>query len=329
MHPTLERWRDSSFTLMTLSYFAGQVRNRLGRGHLSGATHSRMTPEGGAEYVLRVVRDYLRAAGWSASDLRGKRILEVGPGDNLGVALLMASAGAERVVCLDRFQTARSESRNNEVYRLLAEKAKGEFGDPGKLIDSRGELATSIIEWSRDVPIEDAARRFGPGSFDLIVSRAVLEHVFDLERAWQNMDTLLSPGGLMLHKVDFRNHGLFVPLGPLGFLTVPEPLWTWISSPDPTLNRQRASAYEALATRTGYEWSLPVTHLSTRDEEFDPPVDVLKEGLHFGRSDVDHVEGIRPRLAMPFKRMTTQDLLINGVFMRARKKAADGRPASV
>ncbi len=60
------------------------------------------------------------------------------------------------------------------------------------------------------------------GSFDVILSRAVLEHVYDLGSAWRSMDTLLAADGIMLHKVDFQNHGMYGSLHPLRFLGVPD-----------------------------------------------------------------------------------------------------------
>ena len=154
-------------------------------------------------------------AGWPPAGLAGKRILEVGPGDNLGVALLLAAAGARRVVCLDRFDVLRDERRNREVYRGLAGATTREFGDAERHLDASGALASPVIESRSGVAIEQAVALFPPGSFDVILSRAALEHVYDLDAAWRSMDELLAPGGVMLHKVDFRNHGLYDSLHPL------------------------------------------------------------------------------------------------------------------
>ena len=310
----LERVRDRSFLLLSANYLAGQLRNRLGRGHRSGATHSRMTLEQGVDYVTRVVRDYLVVAGWSADHLRGKRILEVGPGDNLGVALLLASAGAAHVVCLDRFRSVRDEARNRAVYTRLASIAQPEFGDVERLLDSEGSIGASCIEHRTDLPIERAAQVLPGGSFDVILSRAVLEHVYHLASAWRSMDTLLAADGIMLHKVDFQNHGMYGSLHPLRFLGVPESLWRWVSRPDPTLNRQRLSVYERLAAQSGYELDYAVTHLSSRDTEFIPPRISWQEGEDYTSEDIRFIEDSRRWLVEPFRSMSTKDLLVNGIF---------------
>src|SRR4051794_33313215 len=51
--------------------------------------------------------------------LDGLHVLELGPGDNLGVALRFLAAGAERVVCLDRFAIRRDPDFERRVYERL------------------------------------------------------------------------------------------------------------------------------------------------------------------------------------------------------------------
>ncbi len=318
----LEQVRDRSFALLSANYVVGQMLNRMGRGHRSGATHSRFSLDKGVEYVVRVVHDYLSMAGWDVADLRGKRVLEVGPGDNLGVALLLASAGASTVVCLDRFVSVRDEERNRAVYRRLADTAPPEFGSVGALLDGQDSIRSPNIHLRTGVAIERATDMFPPGSFDVILSRAVLEHVYDLSAAWRSMDTLLSADGIMLHKVDFRNHGIYGSLHPLRFLGVSEPLWTLVSTPDPTLNRQRLSAYEQLAADHGHSLHCAVTHLSSRDVEFVPPRAGLRQGEDYTLDDLQFVEESRALLVEPFRSMSARDLLINGVFLRVRKLPA-------
>src|SRR5215216_5629422 len=92
--------------LSLVRYLTGQIEYRLGlRRHQSGATHSRFFANTGesANYITRVGDDYLKYAGVTDDYLVGKNILEIGPGDNLGVALYFLAKGAETVTCIDRF----------------------------------------------------------------------------------------------------------------------------------------------------------------------------------------------------------------------------------
>jgi SAM-dependent methyltransferase len=320
LRASLERLRDRSFTLLTLNYAVGELRYRLGlREHLSGATHARHTVDAGADYVAAVFRDYLAVGGLEPTDLPGRAVLEVGPGDNVGVALQFAAAGAREVVCLDRFSSLRDEAKNREVYRALRTRYAQSGLDFSRVLTPDGAIREGIVDLRVDVPIERAAEHFPREHFDLIISRAVLEHVYDVDAAWASMDALLTPGGKLLHKIDFRNHGFYASLHPLRFLTVPERLWKLISAPDPTLNRRRVSTYERLAREGGYALTVGVTHLASRDEEFVPPRYSWKHGIEYADEDLVFVRRIRPRLVAPFRAMDDRELLISGVFLCAEK----------
>ena len=55
-------------------------------------------------------------------------------------------------------------------------------------------LAKACFNIAGDLSETDAR----PGRFDLIFSRMVFEHVDGVERAWNNIHTMLKPGGLAL-----------------------------------------------------------------------------------------------------------------------------------
>jgi hypothetical protein len=62
-----------------------------------------------------------------------------------------------------------------------------------------------------------------------------------------------------------------------------------------------------------------VTHLSSRAAEFKPARTEWVEGAEFTAEDVRFVESIRPELAEPFRSMSTRELLVDGIFLAARK----------
>jgi hypothetical protein len=51
----------------------------------SGSTHSKLDLEKSLDYIDVVFDDYLRYSEIPVDMLQGKRILEIGPGDNVGV----------------------------------------------------------------------------------------------------------------------------------------------------------------------------------------------------------------------------------------------------
>ena len=95
-------------------------------------------------------------AGLEPSAVAGRRTLELGPGDDLGLCLLALAHGASEAVALDRFAVARDSARAERLRTAITD-------------------ARRRAEGGRGDRIEDAADHFGDASFDLIYSVAVLE----------------------------------------------------------------------------------------------------------------------------------------------------------
>jgi SAM-dependent methyltransferase len=308
--------------LSWLNYGKGQVLYRLGlRRHHSGATHTGFgfTIDQSVDYIRGCGRDYIRYAGIEEGDLHGKAILEVGPGDNLGVALYFLAKGARRVACVEAFDPIVDERRNVLIYRRLlesfgpAERARAEQAI--RIVDERTvEFAPRLLHCHYRTRIEDAPRRLAGETFDIVLSRAVLEHVADVERGWAAMAELLEPPGAMWHKVDFKNHGYFEQLHPLYFLTCRDRYWGLISAPDPTLNRRRIDTYRRLAAEVFRESKVYLTHV-LQGKEILPHVERLVPGVHYGERELELIRQIRPRLVSPFREMTDEELLVSGIFV--------------
>src|SRR3954454_265960 len=93
--------------------FRGRIESDI------GSTHWEWSTERSVRYIEMVFRSYLDYGGLNVRDLQDKRILELGPGDNLGVAALLYAAGASQVVCLDKFFSRRDTSQQVAIYRAL------------------------------------------------------------------------------------------------------------------------------------------------------------------------------------------------------------------
>jgi SAM-dependent methyltransferase len=66
---------------------------------------------------------------------------------------------------------------------------------------SSGELARAPAEFAKvccDIASPDTMRTIKPGSFDLVYSRMVMEHVRDARQLWRNQFAMLAPGGVAL-----------------------------------------------------------------------------------------------------------------------------------
>jgi SAM-dependent methyltransferase len=209
------------------------VRNRRARRSVETDIHGQsrgLSVSESVDYVERAFEAIMGHGRLSPADIEGKRVLELGPGDNLGLALRFLAAGARQVVTLDKFAVLRDPGVEQEIYRsLLARLSPKEQARCGSAV-CFGERTSFDDERLRPVSgvgVEEALTILEPESFDLIVSVAVLEHVYNPDASFAAMDRLLKPGGRMLHQVDFRDHEMFSGAGhhPLTFLTVPQRIW--------------------------------------------------------------------------------------------------------
>lgn len=239
-----------------------------------------------ADYFLACVTDYAREWGMDETSfgrfIQGKDVLEYGPGDILGVALICHAFGANTVHCVDRFPLNKISRKNAEVYRAIIEKlpaefqqrARAAFNDPGQ--PESGFNADAIqYAVSSDGLSGKTAR------YDVIISRAVLEHVDQLDATFRDIRQALRPDGVSLHKIDLKSHGLD-RYRPFDFLSWPTWLYRMMYSHKGFPNRWRADKYLQAAGAAG----LKIKNLR--------PVETL---------DLETVNAIRPHLAPEFREL--------------------------
>lgn len=306
---------------------AASQRNRL-RFHLlrapglSGATLQRLDQAAAAAYTWRVFQEYYSLGGLEDIDVRGKSLLELGPGDLTGVGLLFLARGAARFTALDRFRPSSDPQCQLAVIPALADLLCAE--ERARLME--------LVRTEHDPPFdparfelvygagaEQAGRIFAGRRFDLILSRAVLEEIEDPDAAFAAMDRLLAPGGRMLHKIDLSDYGMFSSAGfhPLEFLTIPSGLYRWMRH-DQRPNRRPLSYYRAKMSALGYRFRLLVTEVIAPGGYRALPQPV--EGLPaLSAAEATLIREIRPRLAAEFRALPDEELSVAGVFLVAQK----------
>jgi hypothetical protein len=168
-------------------------------------------------------------------------VAELGPGDSIGVGLCALLCGAEIYLGLDQFPFVHSRDLTPLFDRLVALlSARTPIPDeaqipplrpllpcyafPAALLDDAWLarcLAPERVAGLRRAlqgPLSGAGplryvapwtqALIKPGSVDLVLSQAVLEHVDDLPHTLSRMAGWLAPGGYASHLVDFRCHDL-------------------------------------------------------------------------------------------------------------------------
>lgn len=313
--------------LVATNYAQGLKRALGALSTGSGSRHARIPNVADSlAYIDSVFADYARYAGRARENWDGATVLEVGPGDNLGVALEFLVHGAAHVACLDKYDSARDAVRQRAIYEALRARLpppQREVFDRALSLRGDGVPDGATLRCIRGVGIEESLAVLAPCSFDVIVSRAVMEHVRDARAAFVAMDALLKPGGMMLHKIDFRDHGLFSAHGwhPLTFLTLPAFLYRHVAGVSGRPNRTLLPDCRRWLNELGYDAEFHVTHVLGGMGDLIPYARVADAGKYFTSEGMALLNGIRPRLADSFRSLPDVDLMTTGVFVAARKPA--------
>jgi ubiquinone/menaquinone biosynthesis C-methylase UbiE len=307
-----------------------RVRRRVGSGNIEasyGSSHSRISDlSDSVGYINATFEDYLRYADISTEALRGKRVLEIGHGDNLGVALRFLAAGANEVVCLDKFYSKRDPERQRRIYLALRaaldDEARKRFDEAIDLTNGT-ELNSDKLKSVYGTGIEDAEQLFGSASFDLIISRAVIQSIQDSDTALAAMKQLLADRGAMAHKIDLRDLGMFTNGGmhPLTFLTVNDSLYCMMTSATDKSNRRLIGYYAEKMAELELESKIFVVSIVGQEEEIYPHKEKIEPGVDYSDSQLSLIKAIRPRLNARFKNLPDAELLVSSIFLVAGKPA--------
>lgn len=302
-----------------------RLKKRIESGDIEtihGSTHLNQSVADSLAYIEKQFANYLNYAGLSAADLKGRRILELGPGDNLGVALKFLAAGAASVVCLDRFYSKRNSAHEREIYEALREtlgaEEKSEFDEAVRLTDAV-EFNPEKLQTIYGATLEAFAANVTNEKFDLILSCAVLEEIYDLDPTFAAMDALLAPGGQLIHIIDLTDYGIFRSQGmhPLTFLTISEAVYKRMASDSGLPNRKRLGYYVEKMKQLGYQSKLFITSVLPGGR-LDPAAEYVPGKFKSDASSRMLTE-VRNRLASEFKTLDEEELLIDGVLLVARK----------
>lgn len=244
-----------------------------------------------ANYFLECFHDYRRQLGLSEGEmenyLRGKWILEYGPGDILGVAILFYAYGAQNVHCVDRFPLAKLTEKNIQVYLCLCDQLQGARRKRAESVFKTHGVPESgfnqnMISYS--VTKNGLSRR--DRQYDMIVSRAVLEHVNDLKETFVDIKKSLKPEGVSIHKVDLKSHGLD-RYTEFDFLTWPKSIYWLMYGFKGFPNRWRINTYREAARECRLK---------------------IKRCIPTDKADQAGLKKISPFLATEFRDLTPEEL---------------------
>jgi hypothetical protein len=288
-----------------------------------GSTHARLSVEESVRYVESVVEDYRTYGG--VKDGTG-RVAEIGPGDSAGVALVLRSLGYTQIDLVDRFASVRDPRQQAAVYRELARR---HHLDDLRRGDDWREDALQGITWHIGEPAETFFRRARHEgvSYGAVVSRAVLQYLYDPLGCLTDMVHCLTPGGVTAHKIGLRDHGLLTPYHhELSWLEIPAPVYRQMVSHSGGVNRIMLHRYREWLDRMKSEVPIRarlfVTHL-VGVGPIEPHVLLEDIAPSLMATAVNEVRRHQSRLAREFRAVDPADLAVTGVFLSVERLQSD------
>lgn len=332
---TLPAWKPFAkrfkwFVVATNVYQDTLRRTGIRSDQISQPDFSSLPDSALPEYLSRInntFSDYERYGGLDERRLRGAHVLEIGPGETMGVALRFSALGAERVTAVDKFVPLQTSPFHQRLYKRLID-------DLSAPEQQRVAAAVSLADGVRFNPdriqyiygegIEDAGPQLPQQSYDAIVSNAVLEEVYDLDRMFGVLDGLLKPGGRQVHVIDLRDYGMFTKHGfhPLEFLTIPDGVYRYMVESTGQPNRHRVDYYRTKLGSLGYQTRIYPTWVVGGTSRFEDYPVALEYGRHYGAEHLELIKSIRPRLLTRYQHLTDDDLLTASILIVATKPSS-------
>jgi ubiquinone/menaquinone biosynthesis C-methylase UbiE len=170
-------------------------------------------------------------------DITNKVLMDIGCGNNCAHAFEFLASGAKEIILCEIL--AKDYFSKSKIKKRLPSNKKDYF--------DRFSKSLRIIDDS----IEDI-KSLPDSSVDIIISISLLEHVYDLEKAFKEMKRVLKKDGHMFHSIDLRDHFFFDY--PLHFLRY-SPWWwkNFCTKPETFTNRHRLPYYLDLIKEHGFE----------------------------------------------------------------------------
>jgi len=193
-------------------------------------------------------------------------------------------------------------------------------------LDNGIKLDTKRLEWVYGKGIEDTDSLFTAGSFDVIVSAAVLEELYDIDLAFSKMDRLLAPGGYTIHKVDMRDYEMFHKHGfhRLEFLTIPDSVYRYMTQASGQPNRRLVNYYRDKMAELGYDSTIYIAMAATGDEIKELPEykTKLTKGADYTEVNLESYRAMRPRLLPRYQSLSDDDLITEAILLVGHKPAS-------
>lgn len=234
--------------------------------------------------------------------LSGKHILEIGPGADLGIGLLLLSRGVQSYHAIDINPLA-LEMHHDLYEYIFAELARDPLSQVSvdtlrQYLDSSRE--TTEIDKKLDYRVDPQfdLRVFKNSNIDLVVSQAAFEHISEFEKTATMLEDTVVPGGVLVAEIDFQTHTRFLrDRDPLNIYRYSDTFYNRFAFRE-SPNRLRPHEYTAALEKHGFTNIVFV------------PLRIL---------DTSYMHAVQRTLAPRFQDDTNRMEVLSGVILATKK----------
>jgi SAM-dependent methyltransferase len=165
-------------------------------------------------YDLKVVDEWLLhlASYTGSAALRGRTVLELGPGSDLGIGLYLLAKGAAAYNACDVNDLTQHAPKS--FYSALIDRITTVLpGANREYLESQIEGVRRRTASNLRVVVRsdfDLVSSFGADSIDLVFSQAAFEHFDDVVRTVQQLSVVCKPGAAIVAEIDLKTHSRWI-----------------------------------------------------------------------------------------------------------------------
>jgi len=204
-------------------------------------------------------------------NLEGKQVLELGPGADLGVGLILLTLGASKYSAIDihPLMADTPDRFYEKMFEEIPRRVNGKNHNIKELkkqlnviISGKSDLLNYVVSDSFDI-----TGSFKKEKIDLIVSQAAFEHFDDVDQVIYEISKISNKNALLVAEIDLKTHTRwFRDVDPLNIYRYNDSIYDMFrfqGSP----NRLRPHDYKRILVRNGWS-NISITPLNTLPKEY-------------------------------------------------------------